>query len=392
MDIKPAKRIASIEPYFFASLNHRLTELKANGMDIIRLDMGSPDLPPTDLIIETLVTEARRIDTHGYTPNGGTTAYRKAIASYYENRFEVDLDPEKEVIGLIGSKEGLFNLSQVLLNPGDIVFVPDPSYPVYQASGIIAGAEVYPLPLLAENDYLPDLDAIPEEIAQRGKLLWLNYPNNPTGAIAPMRFLEKAVIYAQRYGWIIAHDAPYTDICFDGFIAPSILQIPGAKEVAVEFNSLSKIYNMAGWRLGMAVGNPQIISYLNTYKSQMDSSQFGPVLAAGVKALTSDQSWIKARNQIYKERRDIVIDSLKKGNFKANCPMAAIYVWVDLPDGENDSVEYCLRILNETGVSTTPGVVYGKYVEGHFRISLGIATDKLSEAMRRILEWSKYKK
>ena len=200
------------------------------------------------------------------------------------------------------------------------------------------------------------------------------------------------MIYAQRYGWIIAHDAPYTDICFDNFVAPSILQIPGAKEIAVEFNSLSKIYNMAGWRLGMAVGNSQIVSYLNTYKSQMDLSQFGPVLAAGVKALTSDQTWIKARNQIYKTRRDIVIESLKKGNFKANCPLAAIYVWVDLPDREDDSVEYCLRMLNDTGVSTTPGVVYGKYGEGHFRISLGIATEKLSEAMCRILEWSKDRK
>jgi LL-diaminopimelate aminotransferase len=387
MDIKPANRIASFKPYFFASLNQQLTALKSKGVDIIRLDMGSPDLPPVDFITDTLIAEARRSDTHGYSPNGGTAAYRRAIATYYENRFEVDLDPDREVIGLIGSKEGLFNLSQSLLNPGDLTFVPDPAYPVYKASATIAGAEVYEIPLLAENDFLPDLDAIPEEIRRKGKIIWLNYPNNPTGAVAPLSFLEKVVTYAQKYGWIIAHDAPYSDVCFGDYHAPSILQIPGAKQFTVEFNSLSKAYNMAGWRLGMAVGNPQILSYLNIYKSQMDSSTFNPLMAAGVKALTGDQTWIVARNKIYQERRDIVVRCLREGGFTVNTPPAAIYVWAQLPDGEKSSTDYCLSLLNETGVSTTPGIVYGNYGEGYLRISLGTDTKRIKEAMDRMATW-----
>jgi LL-diaminopimelate aminotransferase len=391
MDIIPANRIANFEPYFFASLNQRLVELKENGVDIIRLDMGSPDLPPAGFIIDTLVSEVHRSDAHGYTPNGGTLAYRKAIATYYENRFEVELDPDREIIGLIGSKEGLFNLSQVLINPGDLVFVPDPAYPVYKASGIIAGADIYPLPLLPENGFLPDLDAIPEDAAKKGKLLWLNYPNNPTGAVATLHFFEKVILMALRYGWVIAHDAPYSDVCFDGYVAPSILQIPGAKQIAVEFNSLSKAYNMAGWRLGMAVGNPQVISYLKTYKSQMDSSHFGPILTAGVKALTSDQSWIQERNHIYQERRDIVVRSLREARFKVSVPPAAIYVWAQLPEGERDSTDFCLHLLNDTGVSTTPGVVYGNYGEGFIRISLGTDTNKITEAMQRLGTWIRTK-
>ena len=392
MDIKPADRIASFKPYFFASLNQRLTLLKSQGVDIIRLDMGSPDLPPADFITEILIAEARRSDTHGYTPNGGTSAYRQAIATYYENRFEVELDPDREVIGLIGSKEGLFNLSQVLLNPGDLVFVPDPAYPVYKASGIIAGAEIYEIPLVFENAFLPDLDAIPEEIRRKGKLIWLNYPNNPTGAVASMNFLEKVVSYAKHYGWIIAHYAPYSDVCFGNYHAPSILQIPGAKQLAIEFNSLSKAYNMAGWRLGMAVGNPQVISYLNIYKSQMDSSQFGPMMAAGVKALSGDQTWIQARNAIYQERRDIVVRCLREGGFKVNTPPAAIYVWAQLPEGEKSSTDFCVSLLEETGVSTTPGIVFGNYGEGYLMISLGTDTTRITEAMQRLVSWVQARK
>ncbi len=389
MEIKPAKRIASFKPYFFASLNQRLSLLKAQGVDVIRMDMGSPDLPPASFIIDTLVNETRRPDTHGYAPNGGTSAYRHAIASYYQNRFEIDLDPETEVLGLIGSKEGLFNLSQVLLNPGDVVLVPDPAYPVYKASGIIAGAEIVAMPLLHGNGFLPDLESIPEEIARKARLIWLNYPNNPTGAVATISFFEKVVSYAQRYGWVIAHDAAYVDICFDGYAAPSILQIPGAKQLAVEFNSLSKTYNMAGWRLGMVVGNQQIISFLNTYKSQMDSSHFEPIMTAGVEALTGDQTWIDGRNKIYQERRDIVVNQLKEAGLKVDYPPAAIYVWAQLPVGEPSSFDFCLRLLNETGVSTTPGVVFGSYGEGYIRVALGTATPRIKVAMRRLVDWIK---
>lgn len=390
--IRPADRIASFKPYFFASLVQKINGLKASGMDVIRIDMGSPDLPPADFIVDALEKSARKANTHGYSPNGGTPAFREAIANYYKTRFNVDLDPKTETLQLIGSKEGLFNLSEVLLNPGDVSLVPDPGYPVYSASGIIAGAEVVYLPLNRETGFLPDLDAIPEETARRAKILWLNYPNNPTGAIAPMAFLEKAVAFAKKYEIVLAHDAPYTDVCFDGYRAPSILEIPGAKDVAVEFNSLSKTYNMAGWRLGMAVGNAQVINYLHTFKSQVDSSQFQPILDAGIAALAGDQSWLEERNEIYQHRRDVVLQGLRAAGFTVDTPPAAIYVWAQLPAGEKDSITFCNRLLEETGVSTTPGIVYGQHGEGYLRISLGTATHRIEEAMERITRWVKAKK
>jgi LL-diaminopimelate aminotransferase len=387
MVYEPAQRIAGFKPYFFATLNQRLAELKARGMDIIRIDMGSPDLPPADFIIERLAESARRPDVHGYTPNGGTPAFKRATAEYYGRRFGVELDPEKETVALIGSKEGLFNLSQVLVNPGDTVLVPDPGYPVYSASGIIAGASVYRMPLLAENGFLPRFEDIPEQVARASKIVWLNYPNNPTGAIATLEFFQKALDFARKYNILLAHDAPYADVCFDGYHAPSILQIPGAREVAVEFNSLSKTYNMAGWRLGMAVGNADVIRMLSTYKSQMDSSIFTPILEAGMAALEGDQGWLEERNAIYQERRDIVVAALRKSGFGIEMPRAAIYVWARLPEGNNDSVSYCARLLEETGVSTTPGVVYGEFGEGYLRISLGTATDRIREAVGRMTGW-----
>jgi LL-diaminopimelate aminotransferase len=351
--------------------------------------MGSPDLPPPDEIIETLVQAARRPDTHGYSPMGGTPSFRKAIAEYYLDRFDVSLDPQNEVLALLGSKEGLFNLSQVLLNPGDVSLVPDPGYPVYSAGSIIAGADVYRMPLLKENGFLPDLNAIPGEVLKRAKLLWLNYPNNPTGAVASYDFFLHVVEFARKNNIFIANDAPYTDICFGNYRAPSILQVPGSRDVAIEFNSLSKTYNMAGWRLGIAVGNAQVISYLHTYKSQADSSQFQAILDAGTAALTGDQTWITGRNEIYRERRDIVVSALRQAGFIVDPPPAAIYVWARLPKSIEDSTDFCLRLLEQTGVSMTPGVVYGEYGEGYIRISLGLATEKISQAMVLLSDWMK---
>lgn len=385
--IQPADRIASFKPYFFASLAQKINTLKAKGMDVIRIDMGSPDLPPADFIIDALDKSARRSDVHGYTPNGGTPAFKQAIANYYMQRFSVTLDPKTETLTLLGSKEGLFNLSQVLLNPGDVVLVPDPGYPVYSASGIIAGAEIYYMPLLVENGFLPVLENIPQDILKRAKLMWLNYPNNPTGAIASLSFYEHAIEFARKNQIIIAHDAPYADVCFDGYRAPSILEIPGSKDVVVEFNSLSKSYNMAGWRLGMAVGNAQVIGYLHTYKSQMDSSHFQPILDAGIAALSGDQTWLEERNQIYQERRDIVLYALRKAGFSVETPPAAIYVWARLPEGITDSIKFCDLLLEETGVSTTPGIVYGNHGEGFLRISLGTATNRIQQGMDRLVDW-----
>jgi LL-diaminopimelate aminotransferase len=383
----PAQRISSFEPYFFASLGKKITQLKAKGIDVIRIDMGSPDLPPAGFIIEELVDKSRLPDTHGYSPTGGTSTFRQAVADYYMDRFEVELDPSSEILGLIGSKEGLFNLSQVILNPLDVALVPDPGYPVYSASGIIAGGTVVNFPLLEENNYLPDFAAIPEDVLEKAKILWLNYPNNPTGAVAPISFFEEVVEFGRKHKILIAHDAPYVDICYDGYHAPSLMQVPGAKEVAVEFNSLSKTYNMAGWRLGMAVGNPDVIDYLFTYKSQMDTSTFGPIFSAGIKALTGDQGWLEERNRVYKERRDIIVSGLLKAGFSLEVPKAAIYVWAKLPRGETDSIAFCARLLEETGISTTPGIVYGKHGEGYLRVSLGTATERIREAMKRLSDW-----
>jgi len=385
----PLIAFSSFEPYFFAALGKRIAELKAKGMDVIRIDMGSPDLPPAKFITEVLIKESQKEDTHGYSTIGGSPAFKQAVAEYYLNRFEVNLDPKTEIVGLIGSKEGLFNLSQVLLNPGDVSLVPDPGYPVYSASGIIAGGKIVNFPLTRENNFLPDLNAFSLSDIEKAKIMWLNYPNNPTGAIAPMSFFEEVITFARKHHLLIAHDAPYTDVTFDGYTAPSLMMIPGAREVAVEFNSLSKTYNMAGWRLGMAVGNPDVINYLFTYKSQMDTSNFAPIFSAGVAALTGDQSWLEERNLIYKERRDLVVNGLRAAGFKLDIPKAAIYVWAALPGGHHNSIKYCADLLEATGVSTTPGVVYGPHGEGYLRVSLGTPADRIREAMERLVKWSK---
>src|SRR3990172_6577303 len=306
---KPAERIAQIKPYFLADLGKRIAAMKAKGADVIRMDIGSPDLPPPGFILEAMFESASRSDTHGYTL-GQTQGFRKAIATYYKNRFGVELDPKTEAIDLIGSKEGLFALSQVILNPGDIALVPDPSYAVYTMGAQIAGGDAYAMPLLAKNAFLPDFDEIPAAVLKKVKILWLNYPNNPTGAIADLAFFEKAVKFAKKHGLLIAHDNPYCDVGFNGYHAPSLLQVPGAKDVAIEFNSMSKTYNMAGWRVGMVVGNPDVVKFIETYKSQQDSAIFAPLMAAAEAAMLGDQSWLTERNRVYQERRDAVIDVL----------------------------------------------------------------------------------
>jgi LL-diaminopimelate aminotransferase len=275
----------------------------------------------------------------------------------------------------------------VLVNPGDLVLLPDPCYPVYPVGALIAQAETHNMPLLAENNFLPDLDAIPDDVADRAKLMWLNYPNNPTGAVAPYEFFEKAVAFARKHEIVIAHDAPYVDICFDHYKAPSILQVPGAKEVAVEFNSLSKTYNMAGWRVGMALGNPEIIRLLKVYKSQLDSSLFIPLMIAAETALLGDQDWLEDRNEVYQERRDAVVATLQDLGFTMEVPKASIYVWAKLPQPWEDSIAFCDTLLHEAGVSITPGVVYGPSGAGYVRISLVTPIEKLSVALDRMRAW-----
>ena len=381
-----ADRMGTIKPYFFAKLGARIAEMRAQGTDVIRLDMGSPDMPPAQFIVQKLQQAADQHDRHGYSPLGGSPDFRKAVANYYDQHFGVTLNPKSEVIGLIGSKEGLFHLSMAFLGPGDVALVPDPGYAVYASAARFAGAEVVTMPLLEQNHFLPDLSTISADVRERAKFLWVNYPNNPTGAIASDAFFTDLIDFAQTHHVLICHDAPYLHVTYDGYQAPSLLQVPGAREVTVEFNSLSKTYNMAGWRLGMACGHAPAITALHSLKSNLDSSHFLVIQDAGIAALTGDQSWFSKRNTVYQERRDIVLNGLSQAGLTAYKPQAAMYVWSRIPNGRQ-SDEFASALLEEVGVSVTPGSFFGECGEGYFRISLSTPTPNIEEAITRISAW-----
>jgi LL-diaminopimelate aminotransferase len=357
--------------------------MRARGVDVIDLGIGNPDLPTPDFVVEVLCQAARDPRNHGYPNYYGIPELRQAFARYYGRRFGVSLDPETEVVPLIGSKEGLVHLTNVLCNPGDVVLVPDPAYPVYRIAAILAGADVYPVPLLEENSYLPDLEAIPTWVLERARLLWLNYPNNPTAAIANLSFYERVVNFAREYNLVVASDNAYADVCFDGYLAPSFLQVKGAKEVGVEFYSLSKTYNMAGWRVGAVVGNAEVVQAVARVKTNVDSGIFTPIQYAAVAALESDPAWVAGRNQIYQRRRDRVLEALQTAGIHAPSPKAGLYIWGNVA-GRCTSMEFCLRLLEETGVWLTPGSGFGEQGEGYFRLSLTAPDERLDEAVRRL--------
>ncbi len=381
--MKPANRIVNLPPYPFARLGRRIAEFKAQGMDVIRLDIGSPDLPPPQPIINALCRSAHDPHHHGYAGYYGIPALRQAMAAYYQRRFGVTLDPDNEVVPLIGSKEGIVNIALAYLDPGDVALVPDPGYAPYTMGAYLASGRVETFPLLAERNYLPDLDAIPADLADRAKLIWLNYPNNPTGATATLEFFAEVVAFAREHDLLICHDAPYCDLTYDGYVAPSILQVEGAREVAIEFNSLSKMYNMAGWRVGMAVGNQQALEGLARVKTNIDSGIFRAIQDAAVEALTGDQSWLPERNAIYQERRDIILAGLAAVGIHARKPEASLYVWAPVPEGYT-SDDFATRLLEEKGVSVAPGTVFGAHGEGYMRVSLGADTERIREAMERL--------
>jgi len=381
--MKIADRVADLPPYVFAKLGRRIQELTADGRDIIRLDIGSPDLPPPDFIIEAMERSMREPSKHGYGGYYGTPQLRRAMADYYERRFGVELDPGTEVCPLIGSKEGIANIAQAFVDPGSVVLVPDPGYPTYSLGTLLAGGVPYRVPLRANDGLLPDLGAIPEDVAHAARILWLNYPNNPTGATATIEFFERVVDYAKKYGILVCHDNPYCDITYDGFVAPSILQVPGATDVALEFNSLSKTYNMAGWRVGMAVGNRTAVEALARTKTNIDSGIFRPIQDAAVVALTGDQSWLQERNDIYRQRRDLILETLSKVGMRANKSQASLYLWVETPAGYT-SEAFASKLLEEAGVSVAPGTAFGEQGEGHLRVSLGMDTERIREAMGRL--------
>jgi LL-diaminopimelate aminotransferase len=370
--------------YVFATLDAKLKVLRDQGIDVIKLDIGSPDGPPPGFVVEQLHRSASDPTRHGYAGYTGTPRLRQAMVDYYRTRFWVTLNVANQVLPLLGSKEGIANMALAWLDPGDLALVPDPGYPTYLASVAMAGASAYCMPLTADNGWLPDLDAIPESAARQARLMWLNYPNNPTGAIAPLSFFEEAVDFCRRYDILLCHDAPYADVCFDGYRAPSLLQVAGASDVAVEFNSLSKSHNMAGWRVGMAVGNATAIAALLQMKSNMDSGIFLAVQDAAVAALTGDQGWLVARNAEYQRRRDALYEVLvNRLGLEVALPAASLYLWPKAPKGYT-SAEFADKILMETGVSLTPGSAFGAHGEGYLRISLGQTTDRLMEAVNRL--------
>jgi len=381
-----AKRLDRLPPYLFVGISQKIAEKQARGEDIISFAIGDPDLPTPSHIIEYMCQAAHDPVNHRYPETIGLPELRQAIAEWYRKRFGVILDPDKEVLPLIGSKEGIGHIALCFIESGDIALVPDPGYPVFAMGTILAGGEPYFVPLKEENDFLPDFEAIPEEIAKKAKLMWLNYPNNPTGATADLGFFEKAVHFAQRYDLAICHDAPYTEVAFDGYKPPSFMQIPKAKEIGVEFHSLSKTYHMTGWRIGMAVGNAEMIHALFRVKSNLDSGIPQAIQQAAVEALRGSQNCIVEHNAILQRRRDKLIKVLDELGLKARVPKAAFYIWAKVPQGYS-SIDFTQKLLDETGIAVTPGIGYGKEGEGYIRFSLTVSDDRLEQGINRLSNW-----
>jgi LL-diaminopimelate aminotransferase len=382
MKIVPADRLKALPPYLFAELDRMKAEVAARGIDIINLGIGDPDLATPRHIIQRLKTAVENPRNHQYPSYEGMPAFREAVAAWYQNRFQVTLDPKKEIVSLIGSKEGIAHTPLAFINPGDIVLCPDPAYPVYGIGTLFAGGEVHLMPLLEENMFLPDLQAIPGEVRKRAKLMFLNYPNNPTSASVTRGFFEEVVDFARENEILVCHDAAYTEVYFDE-PPPSFLQTPGSSEIGIEFNSLSKPFNMTGWRIGWACGNADAVAALGRIKTNIDSGIFQAVQEAGIEALTGDQAPLAELREIYRDRRDMTCDLLSGRGFSFDVPKATFYLWVKTPEGQS-SAGFAGRVLTETGVVLTPGNGFGRYGEGYFRISLTIGRDRLSEALSRI--------
>jgi LL-diaminopimelate aminotransferase len=387
--VKRANRLTNLPPYPFARWAAQVNAARNQGLDVIRMDIGSPDLPPEDGVVEALYESARRPDRHGYPGYRGIPELRQAVADYYGRRFGVELDVDTQIVPLIGSKEGIVNLALACLDPGDLVLVPDPGYAPYTMGTILAGGEVVTFPLLAENDFLPDLDAIPADVADRAVLMWLNYPNNPTGAVASLDFFARAVDFCRDHAILLCHDAPYCDVTYGGYVAPSLLQVPGAERVAIEFNSLSKTANMAGWRIGMAVGNAEALAALSQVKSNVDSGIFRPLQEAAIRALAADPAWLAARNAIYEERVDVIVEALNAVGMQTTRPRAALYVWARVPEPVEgrqgwDSEGFARGLLERTGVAVAPGPFFGPAGEGYVRLAVTAPTERVREAMARL--------
>lgn len=386
--IKQANRMNAITSAIFSQVDElRKAEIE-KGNDVITLSIGSPDLPPARHIVEAIKEAANDSENYGYTFTKGIYEFTVAIADWYNKKFGVVLDPETEVHSLIGSQEGLSHISLCLVDPGDVVLIPDPGYPIYSAGPLMADAELYHMPLVAKNNYLPDLSAIPEDILKRAKLMILNYPNNPLAATAPKEFFEEVVQYAKKYSFVICHDFAYSELAFDDYVPDSILSIDGAKDVAVEFHSTSKTYNMAGCRVGYMVGNKEIIGLLSRLKSNFDYGIFYPLQKGAIAAITGSQDCVKELVQTYQRRRDIIVNGFNDMGWNLEMPKASMYVWIPTPNKQS-SFDFTIDLLKNTGVAVIPGVAFGKYGEGYIRIALVQPENRLSEAIERIKKWLK---
>ncbi len=388
--MKVSRRVENLPPYLFVEISRKIAEKKAKGEDVVSFGIGDPDMPTPSHVIDRLCQAAQDPANHRYPESEGLPQLRQAIAGWYERRFGVSLDADKEVLPLIGAKEGIGHIAFCFIDPGDIALVPDPGYPVYSVSTMLAGGEPYYMPLVEQNDFLPDLDSIPAHILKRAKLLWLNYPNNPTGAVADLDFFNKVVKFAQQHNLAVCHDGPYSEVTFDGYQPVSFMQADGAKEVGVEFHSLSKSYNMTGWRIGMVVGNPVMVDALRRIKSNLDSGIPQAIQYAAIEALTGIQDCIQKHNAVYQKRRDLVVDMLNRIGIETKSPKATLYVWAKVPEGYT-SVSFATALLDEAGVVVTPGIGYGRSGEGYIRLSLTIPDAGLTKGLSRLAEWSSTK-
>ncbi|HWQ64516.1 MAG TPA: LL-diaminopimelate aminotransferase [Methanospirillum sp.] len=375
-----AKRIDNLPPYLFARIDEMKAKKRGEGVDVIDLGVGDPDLPTPPHIVQALIDAAQDPDNHHYPSYLGMQAFREAVAGWYKRRFSVDLDPSSEIISLMGSKDGVAHIPEVLVNPGDYVLVPSPGYPVYSTGALFSEGKVHEMPLLCENNFLPDLDSIPSEIAKKSRLMWINYPNNPTSAIAPPKFFEEVVQFARDNDIVVVSDNAYSEVSFDGYKAPSFLETDGASEVGIEMHSLSKTYNMTGWRIGMAVGNKEIIRGLGVVKTNIDSGTFNPVQHAAIAALSGPQDCVAEACSIYQERRDVLVSGLQKLGFDIQAPKATFYVWLKV----EDSMATAAKMLNEAGIVVTPGIGFGKSGEGYVRFAITRSVDRIREAIGRM--------
>ena len=381
--MKVSERLEKIPPYLFAEIDRKISEARAKGLDIISLGIGDPDTPTLKPVVEEMHRAIDDPKNHDYPPYNGTKQFRDAASKWMKNRFGVDVDPDTEVLANIGSKESIAHVFFAYVDKGDYTLVPDPGYPVYHNANVFAGGTPYHIPLLEENGFLPDFDKIPEDVAKKSKILFLNYPNNPTGAVADLDFWKKAVAFCKKYDILLCSDMAYSEMTYDGYKAPSVLEVEGGKDVAIEFYSHSKSYNMTGWRVGFVCGNKDAIKALGTIKNNIDSGTFKAIQQAATAAFTIDQSYIDKLNGMYQERRDILEKGLKELGWDIKPTKATFYVWIPTPNGKS-SEEFATELLEKANVVVPPGNGYGKCGEGYIRIALTKDTETIKKALQRI--------